>query len=72
MLADSITWINQALTEFGIVGLSLKNLIEFLKNALKNSNATVRSSATATFITVRLFAGASKDVVSYYNRTVIN
>ena len=62
MLADSITWINQALKEFGIAGLSLRNLIEFLKSALKNSNAAVRASATSTFITVRLFAGSSKDV----------
>lgn len=52
---------NQALTEFGIAGLSLRNLIEFLKGALKNSNAAVRSSATSTFVTLRLFAGTSKD-----------
>lgn len=49
---------NQALTEFGIGGLSLRNLIEFLKTALKNSNATVRSSATTALITVKLFAGS--------------
>jgi cytoskeleton-associated protein 5 len=70
VLADSITWMNQALTEFGIAGLSLRNLIEFLKGALKNSNAAVRSSATSTFITVRLFAGASKDIALPHRTTL--
>ena len=48
---------HQALTEFGIAGLSLRALIDFLKTALKNSNAAVRSSATAALVTVKLFAG---------------
>lgn len=61
MLADALTWINQALVEFGISGLSLRNLIEFLKTALKNSNAAVRTSATKTLVTVKLFAGSSKN-----------
>lgn len=56
---------NQALKEFGISGLSLRNLIEFLKGALKNSNAAVRSSATSTLVTLRLFAGASKSFHLY-------
>ncbi|KAF8504055.1 microtubule associated protein [Hysterangium stoloniferum] len=59
VLADAITWVNQALTEFGIAGLSLRNLIEFLKAALKNSNAAVRTSATTALVTLRLFAGGS-------------
>lgn len=60
MLADAVTWIDQALTEFGIAGLSLRPLIEFLKAALKNSNAGVRTSATKTLVTVKLFAGSSE------------
>jgi cytoskeleton-associated protein 5 len=58
VLADSVGWVNQALTEFGIAGLMLRPLIEFLKTALKNSNAAVRTSATSTLVTLRLFAGA--------------
>jgi cytoskeleton-associated protein 5 len=58
VLADAIIWFNTALTEFGITGLSLRNLIEFLKTALQNSNAVVRTSATKTLVTVRLFAGS--------------
>jgi cytoskeleton-associated protein 5 len=58
-LADALGWIEQALSEFGIAGLSLRNLIEFLKGALKNSNAAVRTSATKTLVMVKLFAGSS-------------
>lgn len=60
VLADAITWIGSALTEFGIAGLSLRSLIDFLKVALQNSNAAVRTSATKTLVTVKLFAGPSK------------
>ncbi|KAI6039042.1 microtubule associated protein [Pisolithus marmoratus] len=54
VLADSLVWIDTAISEFGIAGLSLRTLIEFLKTALKNSNVTVRTSATKTLVTVKL------------------
>ena len=57
VFADSLAWIKQALTEFGIAGLSMRTLIDFLKSALQNSYAAVRTSATSTLITMRLFAG---------------
>lgn len=57
VLADSVAWIDQALKEFGVAGLSLRSLIEFLKLALKHSNATVRTSGTKALVTVKLFAG---------------
>lgn len=60
VLADALTWVDQALIEFGIAGLSLRSLIEFLKTTLKNSNAAVRTNATKTIVTVKLFAGSSK------------
>lgn len=63
VLADAVTWIDTALLEFGIAGLSLRSLIEFLKTALKNSNAAVRISATRTLVTVKLFAGPSTWIV---------
>lgn len=47
-----------ALTEFGIAGLSLRPLIEHLKTALKNSNAAVRTSGTNCLVTLKIFAGA--------------
>ena len=58
VLADALTWVDSVVLEFGIAGLSLRNIIEFLKIALKNSNAAVRTSATKTLVTVKLFAGA--------------
>jgi len=58
-LADGLGWIEQALSEFGIAGLSLRGLIEFLKGKLKDSNAAVRTSATKTLVMVKLFAGSS-------------
>jgi cytoskeleton-associated protein 5 len=60
VLADAIAWVNSSLMEFGIRGLSLRSLIDFLKSCLGNSNATVRTSATKALVTVRLFAGSSE------------
>ena len=59
-MADAVAWIDQALVEFGIAGLSLRSLIDFLKSALSNSNAAVRTSATKALVTVKLFAGPSE------------
>ncbi|KAI0709101.1 ARM repeat-containing protein [Earliella scabrosa] len=68
VLADALTWVEQALKEFGIAGLSLRSLIDFLKTALKNSNAAVRTSATKTLVTVKLFAGSAiKDFLEDLN-----
>jgi cytoskeleton-associated protein 5 len=60
VLADAIAWMDSAFVDFGIAGVSLRALIEFLKTALKNSNAAVRTSATKTLVTVKLFAGSSE------------
>jgi cytoskeleton-associated protein 5 len=69
VIADATTWMKDALTEFGIAGLSLRALIDFLKNALKNSNAAVRSSATNTLVTLKLFAGAGESIfVIFFDR----
>ncbi|KAJ7452458.1 microtubule associated protein [Mycena galericulata] len=73
VLADAVSWINMALIEFGIAGVSLRNLIEFLKTALQNSNAAVRTSATKTLVTVKLFAGSSiKDFLEDLNAQLLN
>ncbi|KDQ60854.1 hypothetical protein JAAARDRAFT_125412 [Jaapia argillacea MUCL 33604] len=73
VLADSLTWIDAALREFGISGLSLRSLIEFLKAALQNSNAAVRTSATKTLVTLKLFAGAAiKELLGELNPQLMN
>ncbi|KAH9484304.1 Cytoskeleton-associated protein 5 [Psilocybe cubensis] len=72
-LADSIGWMNTALIDFGIAGLSLRGLIDFLKAALQNSNAAVRTSATKTLVTVKIFAGSSiKDLIEDLNPQLLN
>ena len=60
VLADSISWINLAITDFGVAGVTLRPLIDFLKEGLKNSNAAVRSSATTAIVTIKLFVGAGE------------
>ncbi|KAJ9096595.1 hypothetical protein QFC19_007128 [Naganishia cerealis] len=55
--ADALTWIKQSILEFGIAGVALKDLIAFLKTGLQSANAAVRSSATATLVTLRLYIG---------------
>lgn len=55
--ADSMLWIEQAIREFGIQGLAVRDMIEFLKTGLKSSNALVRTNATKTLVTLRLYVG---------------
>ena len=72
VLADAITWVNTALSDFGLAGLSLRNLIDFLKVGLQNSNASVRTSATKTLVTLKLFAGSSMDAVLPWLCQILN
>lgn len=58
--ADAMVWIKQAMTEFGIAGIPLRDLIGFVKTALGNANAMVRSSATQLLVTIRIFVGAGE------------
>lgn len=61
--ADSMVWVEQAIRDFGIIGLSVRDLIEYLKIGLKSSNAAVRTSATKTLVTLRLYVGT--DIVTF-------
>ncbi|TIA75270.1 hypothetical protein E3P91_00530 [Wallemia ichthyophaga] len=56
--ADAMLFVQQLLNEFGIAGLALKDLIEFLKTGLKSANAMVRTNATKTLVTLKLFVGS--------------
>lgn len=38
-------------------------MVDFLKQALSNSNAAVRTSATTTLVTLRLFAGPGRSIL---------
>ena len=57
--ADALLWVEQSLRDFGIQGVAVRDLIDFLKNALKSTNAAVRSAATKTLVTLRIFVGPS-------------
>lgn len=56
--AESFLFIDSALTEFGINGVPVRNLIECLKTGLKSVNAAVRTNATKALVTTKLCIGA--------------
>lgn len=58
-LADSVAWITASLNDFGIAGLALRELIDFLKFCLSNSNAAVRNNAVSALGVLRMFVGPS-------------
>ncbi|KAI8099122.1 armadillo-type protein [Halteromyces radiatus] len=57
VLADSLIWIHQALSDFGIAGLQVRDLIDFVKTALSNTNASVRTSAVTVLGILRMYIG---------------
>ena len=59
-LADSLIWINQQLEDFGIAGLQVRELIDFLKIALGSANAAVRTNAVSVLGTLRRFIGPGR------------
>lgn len=60
VLADSLTWIHSAIMDFGIAGLQVRDLIDFIKFALSNTNASVRTSAVTVLGALRMFIGPGK------------
>ncbi|CAG8499882.1 1285_t:CDS:10, partial [Ambispora leptoticha] len=56
-LADSLTWVQGAVMEFGITGLQVRELIDFLKFALSSSNAAVRTNAVTVLGALRIYVG---------------
>ncbi|KAI9347159.1 hypothetical protein DFJ73DRAFT_836828 [Zopfochytrium polystomum] len=58
ILSDGLLWIHQSVMEFGAKGISIKELLEFLKSVgLANSNAAVRTSSISLLGALRLFLG---------------
>ncbi|KAK4053177.1 hypothetical protein OIV83_001912 [Microbotryomycetes sp. JL201] len=56
--ADAISWVEQAVRDFGIVGLSVREMIDYLIAGLKSTNPAVRTSATKALVTLRLYVGS--------------
>jgi len=70
--ADSIAWVESAIRDFGLEGIAVRQLIEYLKTGLKSTNAAVRISATKALVTVKLYVGADiKSLVSDLNPTLL-
>ncbi len=69
-LADNLTWIHGAIMEFGIAGLQVRELIEFLKFALSSSNAAVRTNSVTVLGALRIFVGPGKK--RKFRFTVVN
>jgi cytoskeleton-associated protein 5 len=57
-LSDALLWIHQSVLDFGVAGLLIKDLIDFLKFALGNSNSTVRNNSVTVLGGLRMFVGA--------------
>lgn len=65
-------WIEQALREFGVAGLAVRDLVESFKTGLKSSNAAVRTSALRALVTLRLYVGPEiKSFVQDLNPTLL-
>ncbi|CAH1762423.1 9128_t:CDS:10 [Entrophospora sp. SA101] len=58
IIADALTWFHGAIMEFGINGLQVRELIDFLKFALTSSNASVRTNAVTVLGALRIFIGS--------------
>ncbi|KAI8910955.1 armadillo-type protein [Gorgonomyces haynaldii] len=56
-LADGLLWINNSLKEFGVAGVKVRALIDFLKTCLANTNNVVRGNATIVLGSVRRIVG---------------
>ncbi|KAI9009704.1 armadillo-type protein [Gaertneriomyces semiglobifer] len=57
IIADGLIWIQQSLLEFGTTGVQLRELVEFLKIALANTNQAVRNNAVIVMGTLRMYIG---------------
>ncbi|CAG8731036.1 7467_t:CDS:2, partial [Cetraspora pellucida] len=57
VLADSLTWFHGAIMEFGIAGVQVRELIDFIKFTLTSSNAAVRTNAVTVLGALRIYVG---------------
>jgi cytoskeleton-associated protein 5 len=72
LIADGLSWMNSTLLEFGIVGISVKKLILFLKGMLTNTNNNVRTAGVSVLLTARRFLGPSiRDLLLDLNPAIL-
>ncbi|CAO3595984.1 unnamed protein product [Absidia cylindrospora] len=63
IVTDSLIWIHQALLDFGIGGLQVRDLIDFVKTALTNTNPVVRTNAINVLGGLRMYLG--QDIIAF-------
>jgi cytoskeleton-associated protein 5 len=66
VVTDALIWIHQAVLDFGIGGLQIRDLIDFVKNALANTNPTVRTKAVTVLGMLRMYLGTGKTKKNVY------
>ncbi|CAF0735545.1 unnamed protein product [Brachionus calyciflorus] len=54
-----LLWLSTAIKEFGFQGCEMKFLLNYIKNALANSNASVRTGAIQLISTIYMYVGPS-------------
>jgi cytoskeleton-associated protein 5 len=57
ILSDAVNWIHQSLMEFGIKGVAVRDLVEFAKVVLGNTNQAARNSGVLVLTALRIFVG---------------
>lgn len=54
-----LTWLSQAIKEFGFQGVDMKTLLQQIKSALQNTNPAVRVASIQLISTIYMYAGPS-------------
>ncbi|TPX36658.1 hypothetical protein SmJEL517_g01345 [Synchytrium microbalum] len=57
VLQESLTWMQQALLQFGTTGVATRDIVDFVKSALANKDAQVRTAGVSVLGSLRMFAG---------------
>ncbi|KAJ3293732.1 Microtubule-associated protein, microtubule dynamics during spindle orientation, partial [Blyttiomyces sp. JEL0837] len=57
LLSDALIWMHQSVMEFGVKGVKVRELVDFVKFALGNTNQAVRNSGIVVLGGLRMFVG---------------
>ncbi|KAJ3328607.1 Microtubule-associated protein, microtubule dynamics during spindle orientation, partial [Kappamyces sp. JEL0680] len=64
IIAEALAWMGQAIQDFGVAGLKLKELVAFLKDFLSNASLPVRSAAISVLASIRRFKPEVRDLLN--------
>ncbi len=57
---EALGWVRQALLDFGLVGVPVKDLINYFKIGLGNTQAPVRAAAIQALVVVKMTMGSGE------------